>query len=91
MHQYAGIWRSSLDTNQAAVAMAPGGGVDARVTMLTLDHDGRDTTGINQQLGDFEVDLLLGKEIKPGVNLGLGYGFDNDTRQVGDFQVTVFF
>jgi hypothetical protein len=59
--------------------------------MLTLDHDGATGAGINQQLAHFETNLLLGKEVRQGIHVGAGYGFDNDKRQVGYFQMTVFF
>tara|TARA_R110002072_G_scaffold46591_10_gene129267 strand:+ start:311750 stop:313018 length:1269 start_codon:yes stop_codon:yes gene_type:complete len=91
LHQYGGMWRSDLDTNQLSFALTPGGGVDATVTFLTLDHDGAQTGGINQQLGHSEMDVLLGKEVRPGIHLGGGYSIDNQERQVGYLQVTVFF
>ena len=91
LHQYGGIWRSDLDTNQLSVAFTPGGGVDATVTFLTMDHDGASSGGINQQLGHSEMDVLLGKEVRPGIHVGGGYAIDNQERQVGYFQMTVFF
>ncbi|MCA8957126.1 MAG: hypothetical protein KDC87_13705 [Planctomycetes bacterium] len=91
LHQYAGPWRSDLDTNQLAIALMPGGGVDLKFTVLTLDHRGPNGAGINRQLGELEFDLLAAKELRPGVHLSLGYGIDNDQRQVGYLQMSVFF
>ncbi len=86
LHQYGGIWRSDLQTNQLSAAMDIGGGYSATLTALTLDRRGSAT-----QLGDFEVDGLLGEEFDSGLHLGLGYGRDNDDRQVGYLQVTAYF
>lgn len=86
LHQYGGIWRSDLQTNQLSAAFEVGGGYGATLTALTLDRRGSAT-----QFGDFEVDALLGKEFDSGLHLGLGYGIDNDERQVGYLQVTAYF
>jgi hypothetical protein len=86
LHQYGGAWRSDLDTNQFIIATKPGWDVDFTVTMLTLDRDGQAV-----QLGHFETDFLVSKQLKPGIYAAAGYGFDNDERQVGYFQLTCFF
>lgn len=91
LHQYGGIWRSDLDTNQLSVAFTPGADFDLTATAMTLDHDGTSTTGINQQLGDAEFDILVGKQVREGVHFGFGYGIDNDERQVAYAQVTLYF
>jgi hypothetical protein len=93
LHQYAGAWRSDLDTWQLNATMKPGGGLDVTATVLTLDHDGASQTGttINRQLGHTEFDLLVAKTLDTGVHASIGYGIDNQDRQVGFFQLTVYF
>lgn len=86
LHQYGGIWRSDLQTNQISAAVEVVDGWGATITALTLDRRGTAT-----QLGDFEVDALVGKEFDSGMHLGLGYAIDNDQRQVGYLQVTAYF
>lgn len=86
LHQYAGPWRSNLETYQLAAQFTPGADIDATATILTLDRDEGAT-----QLGDTEFNLVAGKMIRPGLHTGLGYGLDNDGRQVGFLQVTLYF
>ncbi|MGE3173180.1 MAG: hypothetical protein AB7O97_11200 [Planctomycetota bacterium] len=86
LHQYAGAWRSDLDTNQFGVGFRPGCGVDLDLNLLTLDRD-----GAAAQLGHFEADIMAGKQLESGVYVWAGYGFDNEDRQVGYFQVTLYF
>ncbi|MCA8964566.1 MAG: alginate export family protein [Planctomycetes bacterium] len=86
LHMYGGAWRSDLDTNQLQVSLRPGCDFDVDVTMLTLDRDGTAT-----QLGDFETDIVVGKQLKSGVHASAAYGFDNDYRQVAFLQLTLFF
>lgn len=86
LHQYGGMWRSDLQTNQLSGAFELGDGYGVTLTALTLDRRGDAV-----QLGDFEVDALLGKQFDSGVHLGLGYGIDNDERQVGYLQLTTYF
>lgn len=91
LHQYAGAWRSDLDTWQLGAVLAPGGGVDVTLNFLTLDHDGADSTGINRQLGHFESNAIVAKTLDKGVHVSAGYGIDNDKRQVVYAQFTVYF
>lgn len=86
LHQYAGAWRSDLDTNQFGIGLRPGCDIDVDVTFLTLDRD-----GTAAQLGHSELDIVAGKLLKSGVHLGAGYGIDNDERQVGFMQMSLFF
>ena len=86
LHQYGGAWRSDLDTNQISAQFSPGAEIDCTATVLTLDRDGAAT-----QLGETEFDLLVGKMIRPGIHCGAGYAIDDDERQVGYFQMTVYF
>lgn len=86
LHQYGGIWRSNLATNQLAVAFTPGWDLDVTASIMTLDRRGSAT-----QLGHFETDLLVGKEFKSGLHTGLGFGIDNDDRKVGYLQLTTYF
>lgn len=86
LHQYGGIWRSDLDTNQLSAQFTPGWDVDCTATVLTLDRD-----GASAQLGETEFNLLAGKMIREGIHVGFGYGIDNDERQVGYAQMTVYF
>lgn len=96
LHQYAGAWRSDLDTWQLSAMMKPGWDLDVTATVLTLDHDGAVSTAsggvnINRQLGHTEFDLLVAKTLDKGVHASIGYGIDNQDRQVGFFQLTVYF
>jgi len=85
LHQYAGPWRSDIDTNQLAFQFTPGAEIDCTATILTLDRN----TGT--QLGDTEFNLLAGKMVRQGLHTGLGYAIDNDERQVAYLQVTLYF
>lgn len=86
LHQYGGIWRSDLDTNQLAVMFTPGFDVDGTATILTLDRD-----GASAQLGHTEFNVLLGKMVREGLHVGGGYAIDNEERQVGYAQITLYF
>ncbi|MFN3240400.1 MAG: hypothetical protein ACE37K_02680 [Planctomycetota bacterium] len=86
LHQYGGIWRSDLDTNQLSAQFTPGFDLDCTATVLTLDRDGAAT-----QLGELEFDLLVGKMVRPGLHVGAGYAIDDDQRQVGYAQATLYF
>lgn len=91
LHQYAGAWRSDLDTWQLGFVLDPGADFDVTLNFLTLDHDGPSGAGINRQLGDFEANVIVAKNLDKGVHVAAGYGIDNDERQVGYFQFTVYF
>ncbi len=86
LHQYGGIWRSDLDTNQLSAQFTPGGDYDCTATVLTLDRDGGAT-----QLGETEFDFLVGKMFREGLHVGAGYAVDDDARQVGYAQITLYF
>ena len=86
LHQYGGMWRSDLDTNQLSASMDASSGIDLTAAVLTLDRD-----GMAVQQGELEFNLLVGKEIRPGLHFGAGYGIDDDTRQVGYAQLSLFF
>ncbi|QDU83473.1 hypothetical protein Pla163_05720 [Planctomycetes bacterium Pla163] len=86
LHQYGGAWRSNLDTNQLSFGFTPVSEIECTASFLTLDRG----TGVTQQ-GDFEFNLLAGKMIRDGLHVGLGYGIDNDKRQVGFAQATLYF
>jgi hypothetical protein len=91
LHQYAGAWRSDLDTWQFGAMLKPGWGLDVTLNVLTLDHDGATGPAINQQLGHTEFDAIVAKTLDKGVHVSLGGGIDNQDRQVGYFQMTVYF
>jgi hypothetical protein len=86
LHQFAGAWRSDLDTNQLGFQFAPGGKFDLGLNVLTLDRDGTAT-----QEGELEVDITVGKTLDSGVHLFAGYGRDDEDREVGYFQMSVYF
>lgn len=86
LHQYGGPWRSDLTTNQLAFNFTPGSDIDCTLVLLTLDRG----DGIPQQ-GEFEVDLLASKEVRQGFHVGLGYAIDDEERQVGFGQATLYF
>jgi hypothetical protein len=91
LHQYAGAWRSDLDTWQLGCVLDPGLDLDVTLTVLTLDHDGASGGGINRQLGHFESNAIVAKTLDTGVHIAAGYAIDNDERQVGYLQLTVYF
>jgi len=86
LHQYGGPWRSDLTTNQLALKFSPGADINCTLAFLTLDRG----DGIPQQ-GEFEVDLLASKEVRQGFHVGLGYAIDDEERQVGFGQATLYF
>ena len=86
LHQYAGAWRSDLDTWQLAFDMKACAGIDLNVTLIDLDRD-----GAAAQQGEFEFDIRAGKMLESGVHLSAAYGRDDDDREVAFFQMTVFF
>ena len=86
LHQYAGAWRSDLDTWQLGFELNPGWGVDVGINLLHLDRD-----GAAAELGEFEGDVTVGKTLDSGVHVFAGYGRDDDDREVVYAQLTVFF
>ena len=43
------------------------------------------------RVGDFELDVIVGRMFASGVHASVAYGFDNDERQVFFMQLTLFF
>ena len=84
LHQYGGAWRSDLETNQPAVELAPCEEVDLDLNLIRFG--GNDAT-----LGKTELDVLLGKRLGAGLYGSLGYGRDDDGRQVAYVLLSVFF
>jgi hypothetical protein len=84
LHQYGGAWRSDLQTNQLGVDLEPVEGIDLDFNLIRFNGDGA-------TLGETELDVLLGKQLSPGIYGSIGYGRDNDDRQVGYIQLTAFF
>lgn len=86
LHQYGGAWRSDLQTWQLGLHVLPGHDLVVDVNVLRLDARGTAT-----QLGDWEGDIVVGRKFKSGIFASAGYGFDDDRRQVGYFQITLNF
>lgn len=86
LHQFAGAWRSDLDTNQIGISLKPGSDIDVDLAFLTLDRDGAAT-----EQGELEFDIIVGKKFASGVQASAGYGIDDEDRQVAYMQVTLFF
>lgn len=86
LHQYAGAWRSNLDTTQLGFGLRPGCEFNVDVNLLALDRDGSAV-----QQGEFEVDIIVGKQLKQGIHGSLAYGIDDEDRQVAFAQLTMFF
>lgn len=86
LHQYGGAWRSDMQTTQLGVRVMPGAEVAVDVNLLHLDRRGTAT-----QQGEYEADLVVGRKFASGVYASVGYGVDEDRRQVGFFQLTLNF
>jgi len=82
LHQYFGAWRSELITNQVGVTMSPTEKLDLELAYLNFDQDGDKNN---------ELNAMLGHPIGKGVHGWIGYGRDEDDRQVVYAQVTMFF
>lgn len=86
LHQYGGAWRSNMSTTQLGARLLPGRDVNVDLNFLAMDR-----RGTAAQLGDYEADIILGRQFASGVYLSGGYGIDNDRRQVGFLQLTLNF
>lgn len=84
LHQYGGAWRSDLSTNQVALTFKPQDTLSIDVAYVNLDS--QVPTG-----GEHEVDIMLSKKLLDGAFGWIGYGIDDDERQVLYAQLTVFF
>lgn len=84
LHQYGGAWRSDLATDQVGLRFAP---CDTMTVDLAYLHmDSQLPTG-----GEHEVDLMLAAKLLDGAHAWIGYGRDEDDREVLFAQLTVFF
>lgn len=86
LHQYGGAWRSDLSTTQLGLVFTPGAGFNIDTKFMLLDR-----RGASPQQGDFEADVLVNKMLESGVHVAVGYGVDNDVRQVAYLQMTLYF
>jgi len=84
VHQYGGAWRSDINTNQLGFDLAPCEELDLNFNLLTF-------SGSDAMLGDTELDVLVGKHLAQGIYGSIGYGRDNEDRQVGYVQLTAYF
>lgn len=84
LHEYGGAWRSDLETNQLRCELAPYKDLDLDFNLLTFDGD-------NATQGETELDVMVGKPLAQGLYGWIGYGRDDEDRQVGYLQLTVFF
>ena len=84
LHQYGGAWRSDLSTNQLALTFKPQDTLSIDVAYVNLDS--LVTTG-----GENELDIMISKKLPDGAFGWIGYGIDDDERQVLYAQLTVFF
>ncbi len=82
LHQFGGAWRSELITNQLAVTIEPNEKLDVFVTYLNFDAAGNKNN---------ELDLMAGYPLSEGVHGWVGYGRDEDDREVLFAQLTMFF
>lgn len=86
LHQYGGAWRSDIATSQLAMSFRPGWDLDVDATLVHMDRRGSAT-----QLGDYEADVLVNKALDSGIHASVGFGIDNDARQVAYLQLTLYF
>lgn len=82
LHQYGGAWRSKLETNQLGVSLKPTDKLDVELAYLNFDASGNKNN---------EVDVMLGSPVGKGVHGWVGYGRDEDDREVLFAQLTMFF
>lgn len=82
LHQYGGAWRSDLVTNQLGVGLKPHERVDLNLNYLNFDAAGDSNN---------ELDAMLGTKLNSGLHAWLGYGIDEDERQVFFAQLTLYF
>jgi hypothetical protein len=82
LHQYGGAWRSELISHQLAVTIEPNEKLDVHLTYLNFDAAGNKNN---------ELDLMAGYPLADGVHGWVGYGRDEDDREVLFAQLTMFF
>ncbi|MEZ6015421.1 MAG: hypothetical protein R3F49_09930 [Planctomycetota bacterium] len=82
LHQYGGAWRSELITNQLGVKLKPTEKLDIDLAYINFDAAGNKNN---------ELDVMLGTPIGNGVHGWVGYGRDEDDREVLYAQLTMFF
>ncbi|MCA8977726.1 MAG: hypothetical protein KDC98_23580 [Planctomycetes bacterium] len=86
LHQYGGAWRSDIATTQLAINTSPGWDLDLDINLLHLER-----RGSSAQEGEYEADVILARDFPSGVNAGIGYGIDDESRQVAYFLLSVHF
>jgi hypothetical protein len=84
LHQYGGAWRTDLATQQLGLTFKPHDTLSIDVVYLHLDS-------IVPTGGENEVDIMVSKKLLDGAHGWLGYGRDEDNREVLYAQLTVFF
>lgn len=84
LHQYGGAWRSDLSTDQLGLTFKPTETLTIDLAYLYMD------TPIPSG-GEHEVDLMIAKKLRDGAFGWVGYGRDEDDREVLFVQLTVFF
>jgi len=82
LHQYGGAWRSELITNQFGASFSPTEKLDVELAYLNFDANGNSNN---------EVDVMAGYPIGKGVHGWVGYGRDEDEREVAYVQLTMYF
>lgn len=86
LHQYGGAWRSDLQTTQLSARLRPG--LDLTVDLTLMSLNARDAA---VQLGKRELNVVVGRPFPSGIYASIGYGIDNDRRQVGYGALTLNF
>jgi hypothetical protein len=84
LHQYGGAWRSDLSTDQLGFTFKPAENWTVDLAYLYLDST-------IQSGGSHEVDLMVAVTLLDGAHAWVGYGRDEDDREVLFTQLTVFF
>lgn len=84
LHQYGGAWRTELATNQLGLTFKPTETLSVELAYVNLDSP-------IPSGGEHEVDLMIAKKLLDGAHGWLGYGRDEDDREVLFAQLTVFF
>ncbi|MCC7012336.1 MAG: hypothetical protein IT454_07240 [Planctomycetes bacterium] len=82
LHRFGGAWRSDLTTYQAGISLQPVEALDLELTYVNFDANGDHNN---------EVDLMAGTKLRNGVHGWVGYGRDEEDREVFYAQLTMFF
>jgi len=82
LHQYGGAWRSEIETNQLGVRIKPTDNTDLDLAYINFHRPGD---------GNNELDAMFGAQIRNGLHAWIGYGRDEDDREVLFGQLTLFF